>query len=287
MYPKNYFNLFPPFPRDDKIFVAMSFDEIFTARWQNVIKPAIRSVEIGGKRLEPHRVDTRKVSDSILTEILTGISKCRLFFADLTTIGKINGQAIRNGNVMYEVGLAHATRLPEEVLLFRSDSDPLLFDVSNIRVNSYDPAADDSKAAELIRLAAIDALREIDLKKNLAVKSVAESLDYTSWSILLEASSSDGIFPPLVNTMGQALSNTSRLTAISRLLEFCALSTAYLQITPELLADHNRQLPAENMVRYRITPFGEAIVGHIAERMNLLKSEMFNLLGKFVNKEGT
>lgn len=263
----------------------MSFDKTLDARWNDVIKPAIRSVEVGGKGLEPHRVDTRKVSDSILTEILTGISRCRLIFADLTSLGNINDRSIRNGNVMYEIGLAHATRLPEEVLLFKSDKDPLLFDIANVRVNQYDPDADACKAKELIRLAAIDAFREIDLKKNLAIKSVADSLDYISWTILLEASSSDGVFPPLVKTMGQALGNASRITAISRLLEFGALSTAYMQITSKLLSDHYRQMPAEKMLKYHITPFGEALIRHISERMNFLKPGMFDLLEKFVNKE--
>jgi hypothetical protein len=63
MYPATFFHLFPPFPRDDKIFVAMSFDRDFDGRWNDVIIPAIRSVEVGGKNLEPHRVDARKVSD--------------------------------------------------------------------------------------------------------------------------------------------------------------------------------------------------------------------------------
>jgi hypothetical protein len=39
------------------------------------------------------------------------------------------------------------------------------------------------------------------------------------------------------------------------------------------------------MAKYRITPFGEAIVGHIAERMNLLKPGMLNVLRKFINEE--
>ena len=47
-----------------------------------------------------------------------------------------------NANVLYEVGLAHALRAPEQVLLFRSDADPLLFDVSGIRVHTYDPDGD-------------------------------------------------------------------------------------------------------------------------------------------------
>ena len=64
MYPLNLFTLFPPFPRNDRVFVAMSFDKAFQKRWEEVIKPAISSVKIDGIFLEPHRIDMRKVSDS-------------------------------------------------------------------------------------------------------------------------------------------------------------------------------------------------------------------------------
>ena len=63
---------------------------------------------------------------------MDGITSSRLFLADVTSIGKRDDVPIRNGNVMYEIGLAHAVRLPEEVLLFRSDSDRLLFDLANV-----------------------------------------------------------------------------------------------------------------------------------------------------------
>jgi hypothetical protein len=48
MYPANYFGLFPPFPRENTVFVAMSFDPRFQTRWSNVIVP--RHSECSGKR---------------------------------------------------------------------------------------------------------------------------------------------------------------------------------------------------------------------------------------------
>lgn len=130
MYPAHVFSLFPPFPREDAVFIAMCFDSRFDARWRDVIAPAVQRIEVNNKRLKPVRVDTRKISDSILTEILSGVANSCLVWADITTIGHLNEKPIRNGNVMYEVGLAQAVRLPEEVILFRSDTDPLLFDTS-------------------------------------------------------------------------------------------------------------------------------------------------------------
>ena len=85
MYPLNLFTLFPPFPRNNRVFVAMSFNEAFRKRWDDVIGPAVGSVRLNGIPLEPHRADMRKVSDSILTEILTEISECRLILADVLT----------------------------------------------------------------------------------------------------------------------------------------------------------------------------------------------------------
>ena len=114
MYPLNFFNLFPPFPRENTIFVAMDFDNRFDNRWEKVIKPAIENTTHEEKPLKSYRVDMGKGSDSILTEILLGISRCQLFFADLTTMGYLEKKAIRNGNVMYKIGIVQAVRLPEE-----------------------------------------------------------------------------------------------------------------------------------------------------------------------------
>src|SRR5438128_2587799 len=108
MYPHTYMSLFPPFPKDNRVFVAMSFDSRFQPRWEKVLVPAIRLVERDDMSLEPHRVDLRKASDSVLTEILEGITRCRFFLADISVIGEIDGKPIRNANVLYEVGLAHA-----------------------------------------------------------------------------------------------------------------------------------------------------------------------------------
>jgi hypothetical protein len=283
MFPSVFFNLFPPFPHDNKVFVAMSFDSIFDRRWNEVIAPAIKRVEFNGTRLEPLRVDARRVSDSIITEILTGISRSKLILADISTVDQLEGKSFRNGNVMYEVGLAHAVRMPEEVLLFRSDRDPLVFDMANVRVNYYEPDVEPTKASDLVIASIIDAIKEIDLRRSLTIKSAADSLDFASWSILLEAMPLDGMFPPQVKTMGQALGNAAKLTAISRLLELGALSTAYIKISPDVISNMKDDQPAENMLKYRLTAFGRTLVEHILNRMNILSADVQNALkAKFV-----
>ncbi len=57
-----------------------------------------------------------------------------MILADISSVGKdsVTGKPYRNGNVMYEVGIALASRQPSDVLLVRDDSDNFLFDVSTI-----------------------------------------------------------------------------------------------------------------------------------------------------------
>lgn len=274
MYPSQYFNLFPAFPKENKVFVAMSFHSVFNKRWDSVIAPAIRKVRINNVPLEPYRVDISRVSDSILTEILMGVSSSLVVFADVSSVGKIENKPVRNANVMYEVGLAHATRLPEEVILFRSDNDELLFDVANIRINSYDPDNDPETAGRLIEGAIIGAIKEVDLKKNLAVKTAAKSLDYACWNILTHITALNKIHSPSMRTMKQVLGNQRHVSAISRLLEIGALKTNYLQITPGLL-DELKDQPAEKLLNYQLTNFGLALINYIISEMGIYLSPEF------------
>jgi len=279
LYPATYFGLFPPFPRQDTVFVAISFDDRFNNRWTEVIEKGIKNVQRNGKALEAVRVDTRRISDSILTEILSGIGTSRLVLADVTTIGYLdNKRAVRNANVMYEVGIAHATRLPEEVLLFRSDKDPLLFDLSNVRVNEYAPDEKPEETRALITKSIVDALKELDLRRSLVVKQTAESLDYMSWEVLLAAAGTEPLVHPGMNTMGEALGNAPRMAAIQRLLELGVLQTTYLTLTAEI---YSRVKETQHgLFAYKCTEFGRAVFRVAVERLGLRTPEMRAVLQK-------
>ncbi len=279
MYPANYFGLFPPFPREETVFVAMSFDPRFTHRWSEVIGPAIRNVQVSGKDLEPLRVDASRISESILTEILSGITNSRVVLADVTTLSHLEGRPVRNGNVMYEVGIAHAVRLPEEVLLFRSDSDSLLFDVANVRVNHYAPDERPEEAKSLISDSIVAALRELDLRRHLAVGRAAESLDFPSWWLLAETQSGQAVTHPEMRTMGQALGNASRAAAISRLLDLGAIRTSYLTLTPERYAEI-KDSSDTHILTYECTEFGVAVFHEGLNRMGVLSPDMMAVLEK-------
>lgn len=287
MYPSEYYSLYPSFPRQDQIFVAISFSGAFRFRWENVIEPAVSRAAINDKKLKAHRVDMKIVSDSILTEILTGISRSRLVIADITTIGRVDDRPVRNGNVLYEVGLAQAVRLPEEVLLFRSDDDPLLFDVSNIRVNSYDPDNEPEKAQEIIIDAIMSAFKEIDLKKHLTVQRLVETLDYPSWWTLVVAHTQNGISHPKQKTMGQVLGSFSQSRAISRLLEIGALKAKFQKITPRTLGKSGDSEDAGLIMRYESTELGAAIFSYASNELGILEPEMIRYFEEKYSNKGT
>ncbi len=134
MHPQLYLYTFWRLELKPTIFVAMSFADRYKARFEEVIEPAINSIEVSGKALKAERVDISKSGDSILTDIMEGIAHSQMVLADVSSIGKdsVTGEPFRNGNVMYEVGLALACRHSSEVLLIRDDNDKFLFDVSTI-----------------------------------------------------------------------------------------------------------------------------------------------------------
>lgn len=280
MYPKSFLDLFPPFPREDTVFVAMSFAPAFQPRWEQVLEPAITSIEVNGVAQKALRVDARRISDSIVTEILQGVSRSRLVLADISTVEYLpdpEPQPIRNANVMYEVGLAHAVRLAEEVVLFRSDDDRLLFDLSNIRVNRYDPDGDPSAARARVSETIIAALRELDLQRHLAVRDVAEGLGYPAWMVLAEAQQESGVRHPSTRTMGEALGSASRSAAITRLLDLRAIRMEFRALAKETMAELGDQ-PGENLVRYKSTQFGEAVFKYAAQRLGLFEPEVMRAL---------
>jgi hypothetical protein len=277
MYPAQFFGLFPPFPRDDKVFVAMSFAASFEPRWHNVLKPAAQKIIVNGSHLSAHRVNMGVASDSILTQILDGIARCRTFVADISVIAEVDSNPLRNANVLYEVGLAHAVRLPQEVLLFRSDDRQLMFDVANIRVNRYDPDGAPDAAKAQVAAAILSGLREVELQRHLAVRRAAQSLDYPGWMLLAEAQGPDGVRHPIRNTVGQVLDAIERANAVARLLDLGALSLAFTRMTPEVVANMGDQ-PSQELVRYHSTPFGAALFAYCAEQQGLLDPEIEGLL---------
>lgn len=285
MYPASFFRLFPAFPRDWRAFVAMSFDPRFDTRWREVLEPAISGVQVNGRDLEPHRVDLTLAGDSVLTEILEEIGRCRVVIADISALDRLDGRAVRNQNVFYEVGLAHATRLPEEVLLFRSDDFDLAFDISNVRVHRYDPDGNAGEARHIVRETLAGSLRELDVRKHLAVRRAAEGLDYESWMVLAEAQQPAGVSPPTRRTMREALSAGAGLDAITRLLEISAIQAEFVRVTPQWL-EERADISAERLVRYKVTPFGSALFDYVIDQIGVNAPELRRRLEQMAAEGG-
>jgi hypothetical protein len=263
MYPHEFFGLYPPFPLKDEAFVAMSFGVHFDSRWTSVLKPALENSHILGRSLTAHRVDISRAGGSILTEILARIGQATVIVADITAVLEQDGRALRNANVFYEVGLAHATRLPEEVLLFRSDNLPLAFDVANVRVHTYAPDTDPVNAQAFVSDTVRDSLRELHLRRTYAIERAVGALDAESFQTLGEAIGGS-LHTPKLNTMGDILGGLPRLASLRRLLDIGALQAEFKRVTIESVATY-MEAPRESMITFRVTPLGYELYARALE----------------------
>jgi hypothetical protein len=181
MHPNLYLRTFWRAEMRSEIFVAMSFAGPYEDRFQNVIRPAIEEIRRGDVPLRASRVDLSKSGDSILSDIIDGVAHSEMVLADVSTVGHDSktGAPYRNGNVMYEVGLALACRQPSEVLLIRDDRDTFLFDVSTIPHKHIDftdsrRAKNELKEEVILRLRERDHLQDARLKIAVATLTAQE-----------------------------------------------------------------------------------------------------------------
>ncbi len=170
----------------DRVFVAMSFAPRYESRYNDVFRPSIEAVTYRGRSLTASRVDESQTGDSILTEIIRGICEARLVLADVSDLsdGYPGAEPMRNGNVMYELGLAHAVKSPGKVLIVRDDSKRLLFDVSSIPHAVVDFTSIDGARDQIARLLR-DRLREFETIDDLKLRAFIESISDTEASVLL------------------------------------------------------------------------------------------------------
>jgi hypothetical protein len=248
MHPNAYLKTFWQLDLKPQIFVAMSFSEEYRVRYEKVIAPAISGILIGGAALAPYRVDNSKTGDSILTDIVDGVAHSRMVLADVSSIGKDSktGHPYRNGNVMYEVGIALACRQPADVLLVRDDTDKFLFDVSTVPHMHLD-FVDIDKARFALQTELIARLREQCYVADARVKLAIASLSNQELILLseLEATPEDQIRG--WNVGGTVLSTFE--AAIMRLLD-------------KRLVTLVGQFP-EGYPGYQLTQLGRVVARHV------------------------
>jgi hypothetical protein len=209
MYPREYFDTFWRPDLRDEVFVAMAFDPAFDDIWEGILKPAVAQIGMAA-----NRVDATVISGNILTDIMDGIAQARLILVELTALQCGHP----NDNVMYELGLAHALRQASEVLLIRSDTEKILFDVSPIRIHTYhrsDPAKARSQIAGWVR----NSLAEVNSIKSLKVQLAVEALDDTCLSLMKACADTDWFYLSQDQTMDGILSSIPNRLATSRMLE--------------------------------------------------------------------
>jgi hypothetical protein len=170
---------------EPRVFVAMSFSREYDDRFRDIIEPAVADLTLGGRHLTAYRVDTSTSGDAITTDIINGIIHSQFFLADVSTMGydSKHGAPYRNGNVMYEVGIAVSCRQPHEILLIHDDADRLLFDVVTIphlRINF----ADKANARPQLTAALKQRLAEQNHLKDARVEHAIRTLSYDELSTI-------------------------------------------------------------------------------------------------------
>jgi hypothetical protein len=255
MHPHTFYSTLFTHEKRDEVFVIMSFADEFQDRWIEVIEPTVRE----GLGLKANRVDYNLSGESIVHDMIDGIAHARLVLADITStkmrdaLGANRPQ--RNGNVMWELGIAHTMRMPDEVLVVRSDNDPSIFDLTQFRAFSYDPTCVADAKAMLHTLAA-DRLRSVDQMKSDYVKRCAEALDPGSMDFLGSVPLTGESFAIDVNLM-----NAIRYP---RLFELGILRTVSMGIESNPSIGLQRATP-----KATITPLGKDVVRLLLSRLGL------------------
>ncbi len=103
-------------------FVVMPFSEIWSEETYEIIKDVCNNLNI-----KLNRADEILGSQSIYNDIITNIIESDIIIADIT---------VKNANVFYELGYAHA--LKKNVILIRQPLDNVPFDIAQFRYIEYE-----------------------------------------------------------------------------------------------------------------------------------------------------
>jgi hypothetical protein len=157
-------------------FVAMPFRESFSYRSLDVFKEVIieaarkanERMEAPRKFADPQRIDQVPPVAGVITEdILRGIMASHLFLADLT---------FENPGVMVELGVALALKPNAQVILvLQGDPASLHFDISHLRVQTYDHSHVDD-TLDRIASAFIHGAKSYEKTQNNYVRRVSRTM---------------------------------------------------------------------------------------------------------------
>jgi hypothetical protein len=128
VHPKSFFEDAPPV-QGGRCFVVMPFDEAFDPVYE-ALGAELQSKELA---VTCRRADRAAGGGVVMEDVLRELARAEIVIADLTG---------RNANVFYELGIAHATRPAESVLLITQSPADVPFDVQPYRYIEYAPDAD-------------------------------------------------------------------------------------------------------------------------------------------------
>lgn len=169
-----------------EVFVAMSFADEFDGVWNEAIRPAIETdLADSVESYRAHRVNSSKISDSIHREILDGIAHATLVFADISVMQTGDWKGQRNGNVMFELGIAQTVRPATDLIVVRSDEEEITFDINHIRVHRYD-RTDSAAARKLFADCLLEALKQRHAEKSLRAQMLRDRLDVESMNLMVK-----------------------------------------------------------------------------------------------------
>ncbi len=238
MYPRVFFDTYWRGSLRKEVFVAMSFAHEFDGIWNDAIRPAVETdLADSGSSYRAHRVNISKISDSIHREILDGIAHATLVFADISVMETGDWKGQRNGNVMFELGIAQTVRPATDLVVVRSDGEEINFDINHIRIHRYDrayPAA----ARKLFAECLLESLKQRNAEKSLRTEMLRDRLDVESMNLMVKFCPDGKDFKPF----GMENCNADEHRTAARLLDLGVIRC----VTPD-----------QRTYRYEWTDFGK------------------------------
>jgi len=253
MHPHTFYStLFDP-EKGNEVFVVMSFAPEFNNCWLQIIKPAVES-----RGLIANRVDYRTSGDSIVQDIIDGIAHSQLVLADISSSPMADRNRViwpqRNANVMWEVGIAHTMRTPDEVLLVRTDHDDSIFDLTQFRVFNYDPR-DVRGSRKFLEDRIDDRIKLLEKTQDVLVKRCLDLLDPHSLEFFLFKCGWSKPFE---------IPSAASVNSVSRLFELGLLRTSKLDICP---SKNPNQVELRTLAE--VTPFGNKVRAYTFSQMRM------------------
>ncbi|NTU50420.1 MAG: hypothetical protein HGA87_06020, partial [Desulfobulbaceae bacterium] len=136
----------------------------------------------------------------------------------------------------------------------------------------YDPDANPDEAKSKVAEAIVDAVKEIDQRKLLAVKRALASLGHDGFLVLTQAA--QGMTHPVVQTMRDVMAHAATRPAIARLLDAGLIATKYPSFDPSVQDYTKLDMQLAATFRYQFTPLGSAVLLAAVEELGLRRENM-------------